>query len=738
MRLVIAEKPELGRNIAHAVCRAPKGARLPYEGEPYTVVACAGHLLELAEPEEVDPDRWGRPWREETLPVLPRPWPKVVSKGKRGLVDSIAALVARADEVVNAGDPDDEGQLIVDELLDYLGYEGPVRRVLVNDNIDRNIRRAFDEMGDNAPHVGAGRAANARAIADFCFGASESRLACLRNPGAGTLSVGRVQTPALGLVVRRDLEIEGHVAKAYSRLVATCAVDGTGALEFACEVPKSSLDEDGRLSDRGLAARYAEAIGTAGSLEASCEVTRRSAPAPLPYNLAELTADMSRRHKMTAKRVMDATQSLRETHRAITYNRSDCQWLPRAAFDEAPETLRVAMGNVGASWDLSFDGVPRCFDDSKIDAHTGIIPQAQAVDASRLSKDERAVYQAIVERYAMQFAGDEEFDISETRTVARLAGGLGDVALSHKAKRQVSAGWRAVADDGKAQRGFAEGWVEAGSHGLSVSSCEAREERTKPKAPYTEGTLFKDMANAAKYVSDPELRAALKRKDEGKPGEHGSIGTSATRAQVIETLKARGFIEERKGRLVSTRLGRDFYRACPDDIKGVDTTARWWLIQERVAQGSADEYAVAEDVCRVFEGHRRDAWTKGQVSGAGASEVGRCPVCGRPVVDRGPKSKQYTCSSNRWERTEDGSYRRTSGCGFSMWKTVAGKALTPAQAKALLEKGRTGVIHGFKSKSGKPFDARLRLDPKTGEVGFEFEDRPRERAAGRAGKRRRA
>lgn len=721
MKLIIAEKPELARNIARAVCGAKGNVRLPYEGGGYYICACAGHLLELEQPDAVDPERWGKPWREETLPVLPEPWPKAVHKGKEDLVRKIKDGLARCDSVVHAGDPDDEGQLIVDELLDYLGYKGRVERVLVNDNIDKNIRRAFQNMKDNSETAGAGRAANARAIADFCFGATESRLATLRAARGTVLSVGRVQTPALGLVVRRDEEIAGHVAQTYYVVTATGKVGDADDLRFALEPEAGLLDEDKRLSDYERAERCREECArAAGTAETKVERKRRACP--LPYNLTELTADMSKRHKMSAKRVMEATQGLRDDFRAITYNRSDCPYLPTEAFAEAPVTLKVAMANIGKDWELDFGAMPRCFDDSKIDAHTGIIPQEQSCDVSRMSADQRKVYQAIVERYAMQFAGDEVFDASTTR----MARGCGE--LVHKAKRQVERGWRSVRDDGLGDKGFDPGWVDAGSHGASMSEASVEEKKTKPRPPYTEGTLVKDMANAAKYVRDPELKAALKRKDEGKPGEHGSIGTTATRAAIIETLKKRGYIIEEKGRLVSTKMGRAFYHSCPEEISGVDTTARWWMIQERVAAGEDDEYAVARDVCRVFQGHKETAWRGVALSRDDAREaakvVGRCPLCGADVIDRGGKSRKVSCSSNKWKKADDGSWRREAGCGFELWKECCHKKLTQAQMKALIEKGKTGLIKGFKGKSGKEFDAFLVLDAAaTGHVSFEFPPR---------------
>lgn len=707
MRLVIAEKPELGRNIAHAVCGAPEGVRLPFRGEPYSVVACAGHLLEFEEPAEIDPERWGSPWREEVLPMLPRPWPKVVADGKEGLVRTIAKMLREADLVVHAGDPDDEGQLIIDELLEFLGWRGPVMRVMVNDSIDRNIRRAFENMGPNGPHMAAGRSSNARRMADACFGFNESRLASIRAGHGRKLTVGRVQTPTLGLVVERTLEIRDHVASEYTKISCDVSVDGAPPVDFPLKPDASACDEEGRLSDETVAKRV---VGGLNGLAcgAMTRVEARSTPSPLPFNLTELTAHMSRVAKMSAARVMAATQSLRDGHRAITYNRSDCPYLPTEAFRDAPATLATAAANLGVSWPLDFSDMPRCFDDAKIDAHTGIIPQDVAVDVSALSADERLVYEEVCKRYAMQFAGDERFEVSSTTV------GVPGGTLSHVAKRTVTPGWRAISDDGRGSKGYQEGWLDAGAHSLVVRHVGATRERTKPKRPYTEGTLVKAMANAARLVSDPDLKAALLRKDEGKPGEHGSIGTTATRPDIIEKLKARGFIAEGGNRLVATQLGLDFYRACPPDIRSVDTTARWWLVQERVAAGEADEYAVAEGVIETFEGHRDSAWMGVSLSPGGA--LCKCPLCGGDVIDPGPRSKAFRCSSNTYDRQ---TWALTGGCGFELWKEQYHHRLTARQARDLCERGRTATIRGLVGKSGKPFDARLTMDEK-GHVGIEF------------------
>ena len=207
-KLVIAEKPMLARDIARAITgkEVSESARLPISGNGYTVCACAGHLLELVKPDAIDP-KWGMPWSLDVLPIEVHDWPKEpavdkkTGESKKPLIDQIAGLLKTCDSVIAAGDPDDEGQLIVDELLDYLGYAGKVERVYVNDNIEKNIVKAFDKLVPNDSCRGAGNAAYARQMADMCFGVNETRLATKRLDGLFT--VGRVQTPTLGLVVKR-------------------------------------------------------------------------------------------------------------------------------------------------------------------------------------------------------------------------------------------------------------------------------------------------------------------------------------------------------------------------------------------------------------------------------------------------------------------------------------------------------------------------------------------------------
>ena len=566
-KLVIAEKPMLARDIARAITgkEVSESARLPITGNGYTVCACAGHLLELVEPDSIDP-KWGKPWSLDVLPVEVHNWPKEPTEDKKSLVEEIAGLLKTCDSVIAAGDPDDEGQLIVDELLDYLGYTGKVERVYVNDNIEKNIVKAFDNLVPNDSCRGAGNAAYARQMADMCFGVNETRLATKRL--GGLFTVGRVQTPTLGLVVMRDNAIEHHVTRKFYELSARGTSDA-GALTFKFKPGKELLAGEKHLFDTDALEALKDKLD-GRDLPFETTVSKKQENPPLPYNLTVLLSDMSRRFGFTAAKTQQITQDLRDKYKAITYNRSDSQYLKEEHREQAPAVLSQAMENLGVSWPLDYSLHSKAFNDGNVTAHHGIIPQEAKAPVSKMTTDEAKVYTAICERYAMQFLPPAVYDVSES--TADVDGG----SLVLTAKRLVDAGFKAVfgnvSDESDGADSDSENpLVPEGSHTLDGISCAIDEKETTPPKPYTEGTLIADMASIAKYVKDPEIREILKRKDDGKKGEHGGIGTTATRSSVIE----------------------------------------------------------------VFNHHRETAYVGASIAGAGKAVVGKCPRCGKDVVKTG-------------------------------------------------------------------------------------------------------
>lgn len=706
MKLVIAEKPMLARDIARALCGKPVGERdrLPIEGNGWCVCALAGHVLKLMEPAEIKSEwRWGEGFTEEMLPICVQRWPKEPIEGKEDIVESVRALTKKCSCVVNAGDPDDEGQLLVDELIDYIGYEGPVLRVLVNDNIVGNIRRAFGILRPNDEFRGLSEAAYARQMADMCLGVSESRLATMRV--GKRVSVGRVQTPTLGLVVRRDAAVDAHVPETYWAVL--CYVE-VGGVEFEIELRTNAGD--------GGVRRFAtegEAKDTAGTLkgrnvEFSIVQARKRKLPPMPYTLTVLQSEMSKRFGLTLQQTMEATQALRDKWKAITYNRSDCPYLPTEHHAAAPRVLARAMGNLGEEWELDFQIKSRAFNDEKVGAHHGIIPQDAPVDLAQLTEVERVVYRAIVGRYAMQFTGAVVYD--ESVAIAQLQEGV----LRHVTRSVIDPGYTAVFGDGVADAGPARPLERSGSaEGVICDTLRDRRQTTPPKR-YTEGTLVTDMASVAKYVEDPVLKEALKAKDAGKEGEHGGIGTVATRAKILEGLIAHGLLARKGKSIVSTPMGRRFYAAVPQDISGPDLTAKWWLIQQEVAEGRQDADAVQLAVAEVIRTHIAGDAYRGVSLDAGKPKVGQCPVCGQSLLYHG---KVASCESNKRRRTERGEWVDVEGCGFKVFTVFCGKTLTENQVRRLLS-GERVKVGGLSWKGEKGKSAELVFDPVARKISF--------------------
>lgn len=693
-KLIIAEKPMLARDIARVMCGHE--GKMPVRGNGYTVVSCAGHLLELAEPADIKAE-WGK-WDLSLLPIAPNPWPKKISHGKADLVKIIKEELKKCDSVINAGDPDDEGQLIVDEVLDFLKYRGRVERVYISDSIDKNIKKAFGKLKDNNSCRPVGDGALARQIADYAFGVNESRLAGLRL--GEKVSVGRVQTPTLGLVVNRDRAIEAHKVQKFYELICKYKTNGV-EVDFNFVPNKKFLEGKDHIYDKKKLSEVIDKLPNDFNLKLSEKEKKENAP--LPFNLTKLQGEMSKKYGFSAKKTMQITQSLRDKFKAITYNRTDCQYLSEEHYKEAKDVVNIAIANLGQKdkWKLDFKLKHKAFNDKNVSAHHAIIPQEIKLDINKMSEDELKVYKQICYRYfklflppciIRQVSGSYEMEEGELK-----------ICLT----KTIQKGWKSKEEleDDKA-------WLDSGAYTFNLCGEKIEEKETKPPKRYTEGTLIADMASIAKYCQNEEIKEVLKKKDEDKKGEHGGIGTTATRADIIERLKIRKFIEKKGKQIISTEFGREFYDLIPDDIKVADVTANWWLIQEDIALGKKKVYDLMDDVINKFNEHKNTAYLDKNLSSSKNKTIGVCPVCGEGVV-LGDKICQ--CSSNKSEKRGD-KWVEVSGCGFKMFRTVANKKLSETQVKKLLS--GSVEVNGLKSKAGKAFNAELKIKNPKGKNGF--------------------
>ena len=609
MRLFIAEKPSLGRAIADVLPKPHKKGEGYIETAQGDVVTwCIGHLLEQAEPDAYDAAY--KQWRMEQLPIVPAQWQLVAKPKTKSQLAVIKRLIKQADCVVNAGDPDREGQLLVDEVIDFLGYPKlkPVQRCLISDLNPPAVRRALDKLRDNKEFVPLAVSALARSRADWLYGINMTRAYTLLGRKAGCselLSVGRVQTPLLGLVVRRDLEIDAFVPRPFYEVLAHVVTEhneGFSAKWLPSESCAPWQDEEGRVLNRALAAKVVERIqGQPARVEEVEEQARKQA-APLPYNLSSLQIDAAKRFGMDAKRVLDLCQSLYERHKLITYPRSDSRYLPSDHFNRAPQ-VRDAIAATAPALAKAVseaDGKLRskAWNDGKVDAHHAIIPTEKHGNLASLSADEGKLYGLVARQYLLQFY--PPFEYNDSRVLLRIAGGL----FQAKARRILKAGWKAllgVEEDDEEEAGTLPALREGEQ--LLCERGELLEKMTQAPKAFTDATLLAAMTGIARHVQDPEIRKILRETD--------GLGTEATRAGIIDLLFKRRFLVRQGKSIKATPTGRALIQALPATATTPDMTALWEQHLGRIAERHASYQQfmgpLTEQLNGLIEGARQDS-----------------------------------------------------------------------------------------------------------------------------------
>ncbi|EAR4523484.1 type IA DNA topoisomerase, partial [Salmonella enterica] len=436
MKLFIAEKPAVANDIIKAIGGNFSRNDGYSESTSDIVTNAFGHIIESQPPENYDPAY--KEWKTETLPLKLFPVQYQPKESAVKQVKTILELIKRPDvtEIVHAGDPDDEGQLLIDEILEYAGNTKPVKRVLINDNTLPAVKKALANLKDNRDFKGMYLKALARSVADAVYGLSMTRaytVAAKANGYQGVLSVGRVQTPVLGLIVNRTRANQSHTASFYYTMTGHFQ-RGTDVMNASWKPGEFAPLVDKRLTDKAWANGTAAALkGKPAIVEAAAVDDRKTAP-PLPFNLVRLQQSMNKKHKLTAQQTLDITQQLREKYKAITYNRSDCSYLSDEQYSEAPKILE-ALKPLYEGGNVSVDATrkSKAFDSKKVTAHTAIIPTSNVPDLNALTPDERNVYTAIANQYLVQFmaeklyqeasvslkCGDEFFSVRARKTTDR-------------------------------------------------------------------------------------------------------------------------------------------------------------------------------------------------------------------------------------------------------------------------------------------------------------------------------
>ena len=671
LRLFIAEKPSVARVLAAELGNVRKGDGYLQCGNGDFVTWAFGHLLEMAMPEHYNTS-FAR-WKVEDLPILPKAW-KVLPKNDEGAKKQLALMgrmLAKADEVVNAGDPDREGQLLVDEILEAHGYAGPVKRFWVSSQDSVAIQRGLAALKENAEFKGFADAALARGRADWLIGMNLSRAFTLsaRRSGAekALLTVGRVQTPTLAMVVARDLAIEAFVPVSYITVtasfkhangefkarwkppqVAVPMEGGEASLDAPTEPQDARQDDEapkvpeGRLTDPELAKRILSEVKGKTGIVAACKTEEKRDLAPRPFSLGTLTFAASKRWGYGAEDVLKASQNLYEG-KLVSYPRTDCEFLPESQHADAPAVLaamRQVFPQLGKLIDRADPSLKsRAWNDEKVTAHHGMIPTQHRGEVGHLQEIEANLYQLIARTYLAQFYPPHTY--LATAVAVEVEGH--NFAASGRV--EVDAGWQAILkpdepdkdDDDAAQKLPAMQEQDP----VTCLKAEKKEKKTKPPPRFTEGTLVKAMETVHKFVEDGELKKLLKEED--------GIGTPATRAAIISELKRRKFLEAKKKALVSTVLGRSLVDALPEEVRSPVLTAFYEREFKAIQAGQSTVEAFLEKQTEFVKTQVEVANSRAtEVAGAQMGDGPECPSCGKGRLRRIEGSKGAFWSCSRW------------------------------------------------------------------------------------------
>ncbi len=720
--LIIAEKPSVGRDIASAL----PGTFAKHEGylesDDTLITWAVGHLVTLAEPEDYDEKL--KKWRMADLPILPGEFklkPRDPKSTKQLKVIHKLLRSAEVDRVVNACDSGREGELIFAYVWETAGVDKPVERLWISSMTKQAIQEGFAHMRSREQMLPLERAARSRSEADWLVGMNATRAATIRGRAyvGGVVSLGRVQTPTLALIVRREREIQAFVPVPYWLVHGTFEAPsraGYTGLWFSPELGETEREQS-RIPE---AERASDIVSRASGHEGAVrDVVRKEQTerAPLLYDLTSLQRDANGRFGFSASRTLRAAQSLYEGRKAITYPRTSSRYLSGdlvAQLKPTAETLLpIPRYAPFARFVLELEQLPlgRVVNDERVDDHHAIIPTDVEHDVDAFSEDERRIFDLIAKRFLAAFHPPAKY--ARTTVVTEVDG----ETFRTRGKITLEAGWRGVygvePDEPRAQE---EDEAEGGElprleRGMAIRCVEAVSEakETRPPARYTEATLLSAMETAGKLVDDEDLAQAMK--------ERG-LGTPATRAEVIETLIRREYIERAGKELVPTPKGLQVVTMLDEHLlTRPDLTGDWEKRLIDIEHGRGDRDAFMKDV----EGFARQ--TVEQIETLDREqlrpervELGPCPRCGAQTGEIiRENSRAYGCTS--WKSRDE------PGCGFVIWKRVAGRTVTPELARQLLEQGRTAeVVAGFRSRAGKPFRARLVLG-EDGKVEFDFPER---------------
>jgi DNA topoisomerase-3 len=693
--LVIAEKPSVGRDVARVLPGPFQKQDGFLDGPEHVITWAVGHLVQLAEPDEYDAKY--KKWKMGDLPIVPDRFKLVVRDERSKKQMSVVSAQLKRDDVdlvINACDAGREGELIFAYLYEKAGSKKPVKRLWLSSMTKAAMEAAFANLRDAAEFETLEQAARSRSEADWIVGMNATRAATirLRSSFDGAVSLGRVQTPTLAILARREEEIAAFKPEPYWLVDAVFEADRARRYEGRFHAGAQP---------RIATAQEAEAIvaavrGRRGEIT-KLDKTKRTERAPLLYDLTSLQRDANTRFGFSARRTLAAAQRLYEEHKALTYPRTNSRYLTSDMVAE----IKPTAAHVGehreyaaaSKYVTGLDLLPlgRVVADDKVGDHHAIIPTNSSHKLEKMSDDDRRVYDLVTRRFLAVFHPEAVFENTRVETTVE------SYVFRTRGKVLIVPGWRGVygeLSEGEQSSDDDEGRdqqlpkLEQGE-GVDTRSVESAEKETKPPRRYSDASLLAAMETAGKLVDDDEMREAMK--DSG-------IGTPATRAAIIERLIDVGYVERDGRALVCTEKGVNVIRLLDNHpLTSPSLTGDWESRLTKIENGTdsrpkfmADIADFARQTVNVLDEKLKDVRIP-------RANLGPCPVCG---LDINENRKGYSC----WSREDP-------GCGFVIWKAKAGKTLSPAIVRELIKVGYTArPVTGFRGRSGRAFRAKLALE----------------------------
>lgn len=675
MIAVIAEKPSVARDIANILGATQKSDGY-ISGNGYMVTWAFGHLIQLAMPEAYGAVGFKR----EHLPIIPPNFkltPRLIKEGKEykpepgslKQLNIIKDVFDKADKIIVATDAGREGELIFRYIYEYLGCDKPFERLWISSLTDKAILAGFNNLKPGRQYDNLFYSARARSEADWLVGMNSSQALTI-SAGSGVFSLGRVQTPTLAMICSRYIENKNFVPQKYWQIRISTQKD---------DIPFGVLSSD-RFNDVVMATTINEKIKAGGRIEVKkVEKKEVKSQPPLLYDLTTLQKEANTKFKLSADTTLKIAQKLYEA-KYITYPRTGSRYISEDILEQIPERIKLLEGyDRFSDYVRSVAGITlnkRSVNDSKVtDHHALIVTENLPKD---LQGDDRSIYEMIAGRMLEAFSEPCIKDVTKAEMYSA------DILFPVTGTVIKYPGWKSVFNE--QEDGEEDATLPALQEGdtLLLIDAEVLEKQTKPKPLHTEASLLSAMENAGKEIEDEELRESMK---------ESGLGTPATRAGIIETLFNRKYITKEKQSLVPSLVGLEVYNTVKDmNIANVTMTGSWEKGLAMIERGEV----TAEEFSRKIIGYTSKI--TGELLGAQLSipqeEKPACPKCGKNTIRIFDKNAK--CMDE--------------ACDFIIWREIAGKKLSDTQVGQLIEKGKTGEIKGFKSKAGKPFEAKLTLN----------------------------